>query len=144
MIDRELIRRTLVALEWNLPVIEDYGDKEQLNRQHRAITALRAALEQPAQNEPKREWIGLTLVEILDSTHGLTRIQKDDWVATDADLIEFAHIIEAKLKEKNTLPQAREPLTDEQISRIWGSYLSRGLEFARAIEAAHGIKEKNT
>jgi hypothetical protein len=140
MIDRELIRRTLVALEWNLPVIEDYGDKEQLNRQHRAITALRAALEQPAQNEPKREWIGLTLVEILDSTHGLTRIQKDDWVATDADLIEFAHIIEAKLKEKNTLPQAREPLTDEQISRIWGSYLSRGLEFARAIEAAHGIK----
>jgi hypothetical protein len=143
MIDRELIRRTLVALEWNLPVIEDYGDKEQLNRQHRAITALRAALEQPAQNEPKREWIGLTLVEILDSTHGLTRIQKDDWVATDADLIEFAHIIEAKLKEKNTLPQAREPLTDEQISRIWGSYLSRGLEFARAIEAAHGIKEKS-
>jgi len=46
-------------------------------------------------------WVGLTMEEIWDSTHGLTRIQKDDWVATDADLIEFAHIVEAKLKEKN-------------------------------------------
>ena len=52
--------------------------------------------------QPKREWQGLTLEEIWDSTHGLTRIQKDDWVATDADVIEFAHIVEAKLKEKNT------------------------------------------
>ena len=51
--------------------------------------------------QPKREWKGLTMEEIGDSTHGLTRIQKDDWVATDADLIEFAHIVEAKLKEKN-------------------------------------------
>ena len=33
-------------------------------------------------------------------------------------------------------------LTDEEISRIWGSYFSRGFEFARAIEAA--LKEKNT
>lgn len=52
--------------------------------------------------EPKRTWQGLTLEEIWDSTHGLTRIQKDDWVATDADLMEFAHIVEAKLKQKNT------------------------------------------
>ena len=32
-------------------------------------------------------------------------------------------------------------LTDEQISRIWGSYFSRAFEFARAIEAK--LKEKN-
>ena len=51
--------------------------------------------------QPKREWVGLTLEEIWDSTHGLTRIQKDDWVATDADLIEFVHIIEDRLKAKN-------------------------------------------
>ena len=50
---------------------------------------------------PRKAWQGLTLEEIWDSTYGLTRIQKDDWVATDADLMEFAHIIEAKLKEKN-------------------------------------------
>lgn len=50
----------------------------------------------------KREWVGLTLDEIYDSTHGFTRIQKDDWVATDTDIAEFAHIIEARLKAKNT------------------------------------------
>jgi hypothetical protein len=35
--------RALEALEWNLAVIEDFGDTEQLHRQHKAITALRAA-----------------------------------------------------------------------------------------------------
>ena len=33
-------------------------------------------------------------------------------------------------------------LTDEEIKTIWGSYFSRGLEFAKAIEAK--LKEKNT
>lgn len=51
---------------------------------------------------PQREWQGLTLDEIFDSTHGFTRIQKNDWVATDTDIAEFAHIIEARLKAKNT------------------------------------------
>jgi hypothetical protein len=46
MTDKEALRMALEALEWNLPVIEDYGDKEQLNRQHRAITALRTAIKQ--------------------------------------------------------------------------------------------------
>jgi hypothetical protein len=45
-------RQALEALEWNLPVIEDYGDKEQLNRQHRAITSLRQAIEQAEKQEP--------------------------------------------------------------------------------------------
>jgi hypothetical protein len=96
-----------------------------------AIESLRQAIEQAKKQEPKfwempdgkivdkwgfqfyrndigtplytnpKEWQDLTLEEIWDSTHGLTRIQKDDWVATDADLCEFAHIIEAKLRSKN-------------------------------------------
>ena len=45
MTDLELMRQTLFALEWNLPVIEDYGDKEQLHIQHKAINALRGKLE---------------------------------------------------------------------------------------------------
>jgi len=49
MTDRELMRQALNALEWNLPVLEDYGDKEQLQRQHKAITALRDRLAQPEQ-----------------------------------------------------------------------------------------------
>ena len=32
-------------------------------------------------------------------------------------------------------------LTDEEIKTTWGSYFSRGLEFAKAIEAK--LKEKN-
>ena len=44
-------------------------------------------------------------------------------------------------------PQAREPLTDEQIESIWDSTLSEDVgitalrKIARAIENAHGIKE---
>lgn len=47
MTDRELMHQALNALEWNLPVLEDYGDKEQLQRQHKAITALRNRLAKP-------------------------------------------------------------------------------------------------
>jgi hypothetical protein len=42
----DVMKQALDALETNLLVIEDYGDHEQLNRQHKAITALRAAIEQ--------------------------------------------------------------------------------------------------
>lgn len=50
-----------------------------------------------------------------------------------------------------TTPPQRQPLTDEQV---WDAYMEISaefdcnvidlVEFARAIEAAHGIKEKNT
>ena len=57
MTDRALLQQALDALEWNLPVIEDYGDHEQLNRQHRAITALRSRLAQPEQEPIKESFI---------------------------------------------------------------------------------------
>ena len=53
----------------------------------------------------------------------------------------------ADFAEQHTTPPQRKPLTDEQIAEIAatpaaipGSYVH---SFARAIEAAHGIKEKN-
>jgi hypothetical protein len=49
MTDRELMQQALDALDWNLTVIEDYGDKEQLQIQHKAINALRNRLAQPEQ-----------------------------------------------------------------------------------------------
>jgi hypothetical protein len=61
----------------------------------------------------------------------------DSWVITSSEPPPYA----VEKQPLYTAPPQRKPLTDEQISRIWGSYLSRGLEFARAIEAAHGIKE---
>ena len=48
----EAMRYALAALEWNLPVIEDYGHKEQLNRQRKAITAIKQALAAPTVQEP--------------------------------------------------------------------------------------------
>ena len=48
------MKQALEALEWNLPVIEDYGDKEQLNRQHKAITSLRQAIREHALREVQR------------------------------------------------------------------------------------------
>jgi hypothetical protein len=45
-------------------------------------------------------------------------------------------------------PLQRKPLTDEQIQKIWDVASgtlpgwSRHIAYARAIEAAHGIKEK--
>jgi hypothetical protein len=39
-------------------------------------------------------------------------------------------------------PPKHEPLTDEWIERFWLDHPTP-IKFARAIEAAHGIKEKN-
>ena len=54
---REAAQMALDALEHGLPIIEDFGGKEQLQLQHKAIAvlyeALRAALAQPEQ-EPTR------------------------------------------------------------------------------------------
>jgi len=43
----------------------------------------------------------------------------------------------------NTTPPQRKPLTDEEIQELWESTASyyNVCDFARAIEAAHGIKE---
>ena len=41
-----------------------------------------------------------------------------------------------------TCPPAREPLTVVEIMREWNSAKNSVVEFARAIEAAHGIGEK--
>ena len=109
MTDRELMQMALDALEHGLPIIEDFGAKEQLQIQHKAIAALyealRAALAQPEPEElaqleqamieawkpiPQREWQGLTDEEIEKCYLG------------SFDEGQFARAIEAKLREKNT------------------------------------------
>ena len=106
----EAMKQALEALEWNLPVIEDYGDKEQFNRQHKAIAAIYEALKKPKQKftteiqytqgipffvpPPQREWVGLTDEEIEKACVPLG--------AAMLSFTEVARAIEAKLKEKNT------------------------------------------
>ena len=107
----EAMKQALEALEWNLPVIEDYGDKEQFNRQHKAIAAIYEALKKPKQKftteiqytqgipffvpPPQREWVGLTDEEIkplCDENH----------IIYGAYTFDFIQSIEAKLRSKNT------------------------------------------
>ena len=40
-----------------------------------------------------------------------------------------------------TTPPQRQPLTHDELSDIWFKQSTDWMEFARAIEAAHGIKE---
>ena len=54
MTDREATIKAYNALHFNLPVIEDYGSKEQLEVQHNAINALDHALAQPEQTKCPR------------------------------------------------------------------------------------------
>ena len=65
----------------------------------------------------------------------------------------FAHKGSVQIYPVNALealaeqPSVREPLTDEQITRVWfesasGKITPTHIEFARAIEAMHGIGVK--
>lgn len=122
----EALKLALEALEWNLPVIEDWGGEGALNLQHKAITAIREALaEQPAQQQEPVAWM-----------HPDGRI----WTfGRGFDKSTFTIPL-------YTTPPHRKPLTDEEIEAIhqstWMQSTATLNDFARAIEAAHGIGEK--
>jgi len=132
----EALAKALEALE----PVSTYGrvgsrDTDTAKAQQ-AITAIREALAQPS------EWVGLSLEEIWDSAHGLTRIQKDDWVATDADLIEFAHIVEARLREKNAgKPAAEDKAGGEPVAWRWPVKKLRGVEWRYSLRKTHQESE---
>jgi hypothetical protein len=135
MTDKEAMKLALDALEANYLLVngtETHGGLEQcldgyysscfdtdpINKQtEEAITALKEALAQPEQ-EP-----------VAFASHGVI-----NWIADK----QFQH--EADLY---TTPPQRKPLTDEQIYDMYNEPRSDAemIAFARAIEAAHGIKE---
>lgn len=115
MTDKEAMQMALDALENGLPIIEDYGSKEQLQLQHKAIAniyeALRAALAQGEQDTEcpycagvgcvacdarclqKSGWLSLTDDEIAEG-------QRKSWV--DRQAWEAAvWWADEKLREKN-------------------------------------------
>ena len=83
---RAAAQQALEALEQAHP--KPYN--EDVRAHVEAITALKAALEQP---EPRREWVSLTDDERVDILFPLT--------AAGASDIDCARAIEAALKEKN-------------------------------------------
>jgi hypothetical protein len=123
----ETMKQALEALEWNLPVVEDWGGKDNLSLQHKAITALRQAIEKSQKQEP----FGYFQFDL----------RLDAWVQNRHSDKGVAFY---------TSPPQRHPLTDEEILQTAHKRHARInnnigndlllISFARAIEAAHGIK----
>ena len=114
------------ALELALEALEVATTPLAKDRQEvlRAITAIKEALAQPEQ-EPVA-----TLDDLEQEIYENTR----QFVSRD--------VMEWMLKRYYTTPPQRKPLTDEQIEQLEQDTCAMEFpETARAIEAAHGIKE---
>ena len=82
----------------------------------------------------------------LDALEKLVRFESDSWeIGICRIAAQATRALREALAEQ---PAQRKPLTDEQIGDLKGGYQSGRIgsfvELIRAIEAAHGIKEKNT
>ena len=108
------------------------GMKQALDNHEAAITAIREALAQPEQ-EP----------------HSWYSKQEDEWMThktrmEHAQLNSYTHKVGKFDLALYTAPPQRKPLTDEEIILIVAdcasSHQHTDIHFARAIEAAHGIK----
>ena len=150
----EAAKQALEALEWNLLVIEDYGDKEQLNRQHRAITALRTAIEAAKKQEPVawingegRDWslLEATQESLREHMAEIKRLK----AAQPAPAPGYCkHCKQYTIEEP--LPAAQRQwvgLTDEEAMQTWELVIKyapsevRLKDFARLIQDK--LKEKN-
>ena len=128
----EALKLGLEALEGFIPYLP-LKDEAQCNRYDKAITALKKVLAQPEQ-EPVA-W-------------GVFEGNLHDMFFSPSEAQEMADLkgTHAEVRPLYTTPPQRKPLTDEEMKKIWyamqnsmGWYSFQ--EIARAIEAAHGIKE---
>jgi hypothetical protein len=137
---------------------------------NKAITALRTAIEQAEKQEPRcavivevfgKDW----RLDYMSLPVGKHRLYTQEYVYTTPPAAQPCPTCEALARtvmmdqtahDTITPPAAkRQPLTDEQIEAVWkvAMFEDNGrhalldnqpfVHFARAIEAAHGIGEKN-
>jgi hypothetical protein len=135
MTDRKLMQQALHTLEgW--ANVDDWVWPETAKEQAKrntvdAIAALRERLAKPEQEPVAWRW--------KERING----DFDSWVVTSSE--PPPHAIEKQ--PLYTAPPQRQPLTDEQIYAIRDAYaghLKWGIkDFARAIEAAHGIRNND-
>ena len=124
----EALRLALEALKFDRAWLETDAPKMAWDKNNEAITAIREALAQPEQ-EPVA-WMHPEAYK----THFTT--------VPSPDMIENGY-----WQPLYTSPPHRKPLTDEEIGLLttgngWSHLETPALaKFARAIEAAHGIKE---
>jgi hypothetical protein len=159
---RQALELALEALQFALHVGFPESSESQIKKgekayqQHRAaITAIKEALAQPTSGDYA---LGYSIGFGEGHSAGKAFAQPEQKpVATLDDLEQEIYentrqfvsrdVMEWMLKRYYTTPPQRKPLTDEEIDRIWVPHTfiqatdRRRQAFARAIEAAHGIKE---
>jgi hypothetical protein len=143
---KEAMKLALEALQKSQRFVEAsanakmlYGWGEQLDTAEDAIKALEEALAKQEQGEP------VAWPEPMEQPP----LYADEDPAEQARAFRYRVGWNDCLEKCKTAitPQQRKPLTDEQISDLWCKTSNTDFvtadthEFARAIEAAHGIKE---
>ena len=97
------------------------------------ITAIKKALAQPEQEPVATDW------------ERIARVQNAKLMAVCDEAGGFEKLCEVMDKYEATTPPQRKPLTDAQIDTIliglMRQHKSGAVTIARAIEAAHGIKD---
>ena len=128
----EIMKQALEALE------NVYFDRPEEHIK-RIITSLRQAIEQAEKQEPVA-WMR------DDEMKAMVAIEKQAWIeAGRAELVEdYNKQLYTSPYVATPLPAQRptecKPLTDEQIEALMDTYDVASIDYARAIEAAHGIK----
>lgn len=141
---REAAQQALDVMEDTRWAVADQAPNEDVAAHDKAMNALRAALA-----EDVSETNFGNIVQVVDSTEAddipdaTKMIEPVAYSYTDAKgrtvLVSTHTAPYEDAKPLYTAPPKREPLTDEEISKIF-IYCGRDKEtFARAIERAHGI-----
>jgi len=133
------------AMKLALEALEMYLLETNSQFQRSAVTALREALaEQPAQQEPVA-WMYPDDYERMSTSETFCTVYSVE--------VGSATRGESTVALYTSPPAQRKPLTDEAIATVYWGATGQSLRpqdnvlahnFARSIEAAHGIKEKNT
>ena len=116
------LQQALEALELNLTVIEDYGDKEQFNRQHKAIASLYDALRQTIEQAAKQEPVAW-MVYTLDGTAAFVTLNPADFTGEHRALPLY------------TTPQPQEFVCSTGLCRFTLTQTNVGIGDAQAIRA---------
>jgi hypothetical protein len=119
---------SIEAMKQALEALQGHGYYD-TTQQREAITSLRQAIAEAEKQEP----VQVSIKDFVKIVQG-----KEDLIGRPIYWAEFPN--------SDIYPQPRKPLTDEQIKGIYedcdaptGGQFT--LAFAKAIEAAHGIKE---
>jgi hypothetical protein len=131
----EAMKQWLEALEHGL----DYAKSEQFENAQRY---------KGYENLAPDDAHSIQLIEaaITSLRQAITEAEKQEpvaWIKRSAkgNIIDLLSEPDDDAEPVYTTPQQRKPLTDKQIAKLMDIYDVASLDYARAIEAAHGIKE---